>query len=316
MAKFSRLFLGGVVGAGLAYLFSRKDVRRRLMGGGQAQLMAPEASGTNIPVTACAPMAAPAAAPEATEIHEPPVTAPEPVAITEPVLEPEIVEAPEVVDAPEAADMSEMAETAEMPETAVPFEIPETAVTPTAMDLEARIEETRREVAEQFEAPFAAPPAANTARNIEEAAEVEEAESVEETADAVEKEAVAKPELEAELTSSYETRPISAPETEEFADLRTPMAGEPTTAEPEIEEAVPATESGPAPSQLDREEMRRRIDETRARLKAKAFDALVSGETFIEPETDEATGGKRPEAGVDIDRETGEQIDRSLREED
>ena len=28
MAKFSRLLFGGIVGAGLAYLFSRKDVRQ------------------------------------------------------------------------------------------------------------------------------------------------------------------------------------------------------------------------------------------------------------------------------------------------
>lgn len=310
MAKFSRLLLGGVVGAGLAYLFSRKDVRRRLMGGGQAQLMAPETSGTNIPVTAYTPVATPVEVPEAADVNEPPVVAPEPVEIIEPVVAPEIVEVPEMVEAPETVEMPEVAETAE------PLETPETAVTTPALDLEARIEETRREVAEQLEAPFAAPVPAGDAEVIEEGAEVEETESIEEAADTVEKESEAKPELEAELTSADKTRPISAPETEEFADLRTPMAGEPTTAEPEIEAAAPATEAGPAPSQLDREEMRRRIDETRARLKAKAFDALVSGETFIEPETDEATGEKRSEARVDIDRETGEQIDRSLQEED
>jgi hypothetical protein len=61
--------------------------------------------------------------------------------------------------------------------------------------------------------------------------------------------------------------------------------------------------------------MRRRIDETRARLKAKAFDALVSGETFIEPETEE--GSEKPEvAGVEIDSEIEQQIDRSLKEEE
>jgi hypothetical protein len=56
MAKFSRLLFGGMVGAGLAYLFSRKDVRRRLMGGGQAQLPAPGAP-RNIPVTVPKPVA-------------------------------------------------------------------------------------------------------------------------------------------------------------------------------------------------------------------------------------------------------------------
>ena len=40
MAKFPRFLFGGVVGAGLAYLFSRKDVRRRLLGGGHPLLPA------------------------------------------------------------------------------------------------------------------------------------------------------------------------------------------------------------------------------------------------------------------------------------
>ncbi|MDO8735863.1 MAG: hypothetical protein Q7K29_02115 [Thermoleophilia bacterium] len=297
MAKFSRLLLGGVVGAGLAYLFSRKDVRRRLMGGGQGQLMAPEAPATNIPVTACAPVATPVEAPEAIDVKEP-VVAPEPV------------------------DESEQ----------------EQAPEPAAMDLESTIEETRRQVEEQLEAPPAVVEAAAFEEGIDTGeapeilleeepptpeASVEEIEEAEAEAltEAVETNGIEAPaekkavELEAVISSDFQAAPLPETETEEFASLSTPVAGEPTSADTEAGEAAPVTGAGPAPSQIDRDEMRRRIDETRARLKAKAFDALVSGETFIEPETGD--GQKKHEtAEVDIDSEIGEQIDRSLREED
>ncbi len=62
--------------------------------------------------------------------------------------------------------------------------------------------------------------------------------------------------------------------------------------------------------------MRRRIDETRARLKAKAFDAMVSGETFIEPETSEGGLETKHDADVSIDKDLEEQIDKSLKEQD
>ncbi|MBI5869849.1 MAG: hypothetical protein HZB44_02660 [Actinobacteria bacterium] len=322
MAKFSRLLFGGIVGAGLAYLFSRKDVRRRLMGGGQGQLPAPGAPRTNIPVTVPTPMAAPVEAPA-----EAPAGAPAAAPAEEPVSE-----------SPESEEPVTSAIVAE--------------------DLEAQIEETRRQVEEHLEKPFAAPEPAvpGTAISEEEVdtgeapeilleeevisdtqatrEELEEAEA-EALTEAVETngieipakeesavleaektaglEAGVKPELEAEKTVQFETQAV--PETDEFADLKTPVAGEPTTTGQEAGEAVLETETGPAPSQIDRDEMRRRIDETRARLKAKAFDALVSGETFIEPEP-EAGREKHEAAGVEIDSEIEEQIDRSLKEEE
>jgi len=348
MAKFSRLLLGGVVGAGLAYLFSRKDVRRRLMGGGQAQLMAPRTPVTNIPVTGHPPAAAPVAEPvEATVAVPVEATVEEPVEAT-------------VEEPVEAAEAEETVETVAVVET------------PPEMDLEATIEETRRQVEEQFEAPapMMQPPAVEpeaevAAEEVETAAaDAEGAAAVEDSPEAIEElidtgeapeilleeeedvsasevtedemdeadaealtEAVETDrvetaaeeksvELEAVISDDFTEAPVAEPESDEFADLRTPVEGEPTTAESETTETVTVTDAGPAPSQMDRDEMRRRIDETRARLKAKAFDALVSGETFIEPETEEGGHKKKEAAEVDIDSEIGDQIDRSLREED
>ena len=59
MAKLTRLLLGGVFGAGLAYLFSRKDVRNRLMGGGRPQLPSAEGPRVGFCPTATAPGSAP-----------------------------------------------------------------------------------------------------------------------------------------------------------------------------------------------------------------------------------------------------------------
>ena len=56
-----------------------------------------------------------------------------------------------------------------------------------------------------------------------------------------------------------------------------PAAAEPAVAEPAAERVRAAPEGGT----IDQAEMRRRIEETRARLKVKAFDAMASGETAL-----------------------------------
>ncbi|MHB8160671.1 MAG: hypothetical protein ACYDGS_09355 [Thermoleophilia bacterium] len=268
MAKLTRLLLGGVFGAGLAYLFSRKDVRNRLMGGGRPQLPSAEGPQVGFCPTAAAPVSAP-------------------------------------------------------------------------VDLESRTEETRRQLEEQLEEPVTAP-AKETREEIDVAeapeilleaeaivAPVEENMAVE-TAPEIEN----APAIESLETSNEVAAEQAVPETVtpvetvtpaepaatkegEFIALGTPVEGEPTTGEetparPDAE----ADTGGPVPSQIDREEMRRRIDETRARLKAKAFDAMISGETFIEPETEEAVREKKSGSETRIDKDLEEQIDRSLKEED
>jgi hypothetical protein len=63
--------------------------------------------------------------------------------------------------------------------------------------------------------------------------------------------------------------------------------------------------------------MRRRIEETRARLKAKAFDAMMSGEAALLSRD----SGQKPvptadAAALDLDAETDTVIDESLSQED
>jgi hypothetical protein len=68
---------------------------------------------------------------------------------------------------------------------------------------------------------------------------------------------------------------------------------------------------------VDQAEMRRRIEETRARLKAKAFDAMTSGESaLLAREPGEAKAPAGEPADVQLDEEVREVIDRSLTQED
>ncbi|MCL4473821.1 MAG: hypothetical protein M1539_01040 [Actinobacteria bacterium] len=330
MAKFSRLLLGGIFSAGVAYLFSRKDVRRRLLGGGQAQLPAAGETPYGPSTATVTPAPAPTVTPQPT--------------------------APQAAPAPQAA-------------TAQPAATPAAATfTPeaTPADLESRIEETRRQVQETL-GETAAPEAeeqvaavTETAADVAETAAAEEAveegpveegpvqgapveeapveeapgaaglEAIVEESSAIEKQAGEEPVAETEEPAAEEAPELIVEETievVEFSDLNTPAEGEPslegTGTEPETasKEEAPAppdekAAGGPAPSQIDRDEMRRRIDETRARLKAKAFDAMVSGETFIEPEAAESSLEKKHDAGVSVEKDLEDQIDKSLKEQD
>jgi len=278
MAKLTRLLLGGVFGAGLAYLFSRKDVRNRLMGGGRPQLPSAEGPQVGFCPTAAAPVSAPVDLESRTEETRRQLEE----QLEEPVTEP-AKETREEIDVAEAPEILLEAE-------AIVAPVEENMAVETAPEIEnaPAIEslETSNEVAEE---------------TVETEHIVAEEEAVETEDVNVEEKAV----------------PETATEEEEFAALGTPVEGEPTMVEetparPDAE----ADAGGPVPSQIDREEMRRRIDETRARLKAKAFDAMISGETFIEPETEEAVREKKSGSETRIDKDLEEQIDRSLKEED
>ena len=61
--------------------------------------------------------------------------------------------------------------------------------------------------------------------------------------------------------------------------------------------------------------MRRRIEETRARLKAKAFDAMMGGETaLLSRDSGERTVPSDNQ--TELDRETATKIEESLSQED
>ncbi|MFA5809181.1 MAG: hypothetical protein WC935_02425 [Thermoleophilia bacterium] len=303
MAKFSRFLLGGAIGAGLAFLLSRKDVRHRLMGGGQPQLPAAnetamgtatgsattsvdlesriEESRRQVEASLEEPFAKAVADEKEAEIMEAVIGEP---AIAAPVEEDAGTAeagAPPLVEEDIASDQMEEgpAETVEVTEASgesASGEVAETVVE----EMLTEEEERPADVVVQEEAATAqeAPKSARVTPDESEAA-----------------------------------APVSVED--EFATLSTPAEGEPTMGE-SGDKAVDAPEplAKPEPTRLDRDEMKKRIDETRARLKAKAFDAMVSGETFVTPDTGEPI--KATEPGVEIDEETGDQINRSLKEED
>ena len=64
----------------------------------------------------------------------------------------------------------------------------------------------------------------------------------------------------------------------------------------------------------DYDAMRSRIELTRSRLKAKAFDAMMAGETSLLGRDTEPSSGPVPFAGFDSEIE--QTVDNTLREED
>lgn len=153
-----------------------------------------------------------------------------------------------------------------------------------------------------------------------------------ETVDEVEleahlEEAIAEAEAAAEAETVAETEAEAHPEADETsvaaqqADesdidyLSTPAEGEPMVdAKPGglKPEDLSARSAPPEKPAFDREAMRRRIEETRSRLKAKAFDAMVQGESFINTEQESDSEG----AKIDLDSESQHAIEKTLREED
>ncbi|MHB0866900.1 MAG: YtxH domain-containing protein [Thermoleophilia bacterium] len=343
MAKLTRFLFGGVLGAGLALILSPKtgkEIRSLLMGGGRKQLQAPDA-GYQTPSDYSSPAAtvreeSPGVSLEsrieetrqqvAREFDDTFVPAPldttylteeEPLA---PVAEIE-EEAPEFVaetplEIEEEAPAFEAEATAEVEEEALEI----IAETPLEIEEEAPAFEAEAQPEVEEEAPLV----------VEEEAPLE----VEEPAPAAVEPDISPappvPVFEAEKTISPPVEDISGSTVSginlnqaqreaaarEWEILKMPAEGEPSLEADLNARETPPAETAPAPSGIDRDEMRRRIDETRARLKAKAFDAMVSGETFVEGET--GSPARRQEEAIEpgMDQETAEQIDDSLREED
>ena len=90
---------------------------------------------------------------------------------------------------------------------------------------------------------------------------------------------------------------------------------EPVVEEPVAEEPVVDGARGARRWPIDQAEMRRRIEETRARLKAKAFDAMMSGESAL---LSRDSGDKPVPKGdeVKLDGELESTIDESLSQEE
>lgn len=173
-----------------------------------------------------------------------------------------------------------------------------------AVYLEERVEESRREV--EAELSKTVPDVAEVEAEIAAEAAVEEAaeEEAEDEAEAGPEEAAAE-EAEDEAEAG---EPDTEPAVEVDEKLVALDAGD-------SEEVSPIDQSDAIRPAVDRDVMRQRIEETRSRLKAKAFDSMVEGETLI------ATGDEGVSMGDNggdpgLDDETDEMIDQLLEEED
>jgi hypothetical protein len=155
-------------------------------------------------------------------------------------------------------------------------------------DLKSRIEETRRRIREELERPFAV---------------VDQEES---------------PGVSGDLTVGVAPSPATEAVPPEPVVVPSPVIGEPiyvnvgatdAVAEPEAVAAVAPSGNG-----SDYDAMRARIELTRSRLKAKAFDAMMAGESALlrrDPE-----GSPAPQKSVSVDSEIEQTVESTLREED
>ena len=146
-------------------------------------------------------------------------------------------------------------------------------------DLKSRIEETRRRIREELEKPFAA----------------------------VDQET---PEI---------TTPGPAPIAGAPAETPTPVIGEPISISPGPVDggaASPAAAAAAAGGNgSDYDAMRARIELTRSRLKAKAFDAMMAGESaLLGRDAEKSSSQARP--AVNFDREIEQTVESTLREEE
>lgn len=179
----------------------------------------------------------------------------------------------------------------------------------TADELRARIEETRRRIRRELEEPFVSPSIGGITG--ETALEPERGKGSltpsvgQESRDVtpVSKGTAEEVELPTEVQAtaddfSADVWPSGAPALADDASATESRTG--ATSEPELG--------------VDYDSMRARIEETRSRLKAKAFDAMMTGEAALlgRESTDAAAGRPKPAA---IDSEIAETIESSLREE-
>jgi len=323
MKRFMKILLGLSIGAAVAMLFARKsgrELREQLIGGATGKLLPaapvefPEPEGERL-----------WDAGTATVVAEPPIE--EPVA-EEPVAEEAVAEEPVAEEAVAEEPVAEepVAEEAVAEEPVAEEPVAEEA---TSEDLRPRIDETRAAVETDIAQPFASVAAEEA---VAEEAAPEEAVVEEPVAAEVVVEEPAE-ELTAETPVSEGPIAEEAPVTEAaeglVADITSSAAvavGEETPVEAvaEVEaieaEAVeePIAEEEPAAREggtIDQAEMRRRIEETRARLKAKAFDAMMSGESALLSRD----SGERPVPKGDdakLDGELESTIDESLSQEE
>jgi len=218
---------------------------------------------------------------------------------------------------------SDVAEAArESEDSATPALHPETEPYP-AEDLLTRIEATRAALAADLAAPFGGEPGEAATPDAQTAGSLTAAAAPTDVSPSTEPAQVA-PSLEEEGPSVAEA-PALAAEPPPASDSAVPAAEEtetPSAAADLAPAAAAAQAEHLAPSgapleggTIDQAEMRRRIEETRARLKAKAFDAMMSGESAL---LRHGTGTRPVPTAPDtrVEPEIDSTIDKSLTQED
>ncbi|HEY5528631.1 MAG TPA: hypothetical protein VIL51_04170, partial [Thermoleophilia bacterium] len=307
------------------------EVPAEITADGSDVILSPQVLEEPLPGMGWTPSGAPVT--EASFNEEFPVILEEP----EPYVAPE-AELPEVYAETEPVE-HEPAPTPWAHETAVP------AATPTNVDdLKARIEETRRRIRHELEQPFLelgehgpapvepeSPPAARVFEFEADEDAVPEVEAIPEAVSSF------GPDLMAGLEDGYgvveldtgaETRPFPdaspAVEAPEVSTVPVEAASEQPPARPRAAEEVGLSSAAEAvagkggePMELgiDYDAMRSRIERTRGRLKAKAFDAMMTGEsTLLSKESAESLPAASPK--VELDVEIDQTIETTLREED
>jgi hypothetical protein len=128
------------------------------------------------------------------------------------------------------------------------------------------------------------------------------------------------PSLLADTAAISETAalPDAGPQAEAFAEREAVAEPEPVVEPAPMVDEAPAEQPAEASREggsIDQAEMRQRIEETRARLKAKAFDAMMSGEAALLSRD----SGEKPVPTADdikFDNDVESTIDESLSQED
>jgi hypothetical protein len=316
MKRLMKILLGLSIGAALAILFAPKSgrkLREQLMGGATGKFLPP------------APVAFPEPEGErpwdagtVTAVEEPPVVEP---AIVEEVIATEPEDGGEAtsedlrvrIEETRAAVESDIAHpfspvVVEEPVAEEPV-VEEPVVEEPVVEVveEPVVEEPVAEVVEEpvVEEPLAEEPVVEVVEEpVAEEPVVEEPVAEEPVVEEPEAEVVEEPVVEEPLAEEPVVEEPVAEVVEE------PVVAEPVAEEPVVEE--PAAREG---EPIDQAEMRRRIEETRARLKAKAFDAMMSGESaLLSRDSGEKPVPKGDE--VKLDGELESSIDESLSQEE
>ncbi len=323
--KLMKFLLGLTIGAGVALLFAPKsgrELREQLVGGATGRLLP------------AAPVEYPQPEHErdwgdgaVTVVAEPPVE----IEVPAVVVEEAVVEEPLADDLKTRIEETRAAVENEIAQPFAEAEVADEAVVDAgvaeeAVAAEPAVEEevVEEPVAEEpvveeavVEEPVAEEPAAEEPVAEEEAAEEPVAEEP-----AVESEVAEEPVAEepvAEEPVAEEPVVEEAPAEERsglVADIGVPVADVPVAeAEPVADEPATKAPTARESGSVDQAEMRRRIEETRARLKAKAFDAMMSGEAAL---LSRDSGEKPVPTGEDVtlDAEIDSTIDESLSQEE